>query len=153
MGAAVWSGGALSPTLERRTRAALALWREGGADLLIPSGGLGRHAPSEAAAMRAFLIREGVPDAAIRMEDQATTTFETARHVAAMGVGPGIVAVTDAWHGPRTWLAFRGFGLRARIVTTKGHGPASNPWAGLKAAAREGPGLVLYLVKIAATKR
>ncbi len=65
LGAAVWRDGP-SPTLRRRTLHSAALWHAGTAPIIVVCGGLGRHPPTEAAAMANLLQAAGVPAAAIR---------------------------------------------------------------------------------------
>lgn len=116
LGAAVWPGGEPSPTLLRRTRHAAALWHAGAVAWLVPCGGLGRHPPTEAEAMRRILRAEGVPDRAIRLEDRSTSTHENilfARPILAALGATRAVLVTDATHAPRARLIARGLGLRA----------------------------------------
>ena len=116
LGAAVWEGGRASPTLRRRTLHAAALWQRGEVSWLIPCGGLGRHPPTEAEAMRTILLEAGVPAAAIRIEDRSTSTHENIALALPIlrdfGVTTAII-VTDATHAPRARLIARGLGLRA----------------------------------------
>ncbi|WP_394154579.1 YdcF family protein [Loktanella salsilacus] len=119
LGAAVWPTGP-SPTLRRRVAHGARLWHRGAAPMIVVCGGLGLHAPSEAAAMAALLIELGVPKDAIVQEDRSTTTYENiamalpllrqveARHV---------LIVTDMTHAPRAALVARHFGLHPRVST------------------------------------
>ena len=81
LGAAVWADGP-SPTLQRRTGKALALWQRDPSQHLIPCGGLGQHPPTEAEAMRALLMDHGVPATHILSEDQSTNTYENIANAA-----------------------------------------------------------------------
>lgn len=116
LGAAVWPGGEPSPTLRRRTLHAAALWRAGAVDWVVPCGGLGRHPPAEAWAMRRLLLEAGLPEAAIRVEDRSRSTHENlllARPIlAALGATEAVI-VTDATHAPRARLIARGLGIAA----------------------------------------
>jgi uncharacterized SAM-binding protein YcdF (DUF218 family) len=116
LGTQVLSDGRPSRTLEARVRHAARLYVEGGAALLIPTGGLGKHPPSEAEVMARVLREEGVPEEAILPEDQALNTWDSARLVAGMAGKLGVrsvVVVTDPLHCVRAVAAFRQAGLMA----------------------------------------
>ena len=151
LGAAVWPGGEPSPTLRRRCNAAAALWRAGGFDRVIPSGGLGENPPAEAEVMARLLVEGGVPEAAIEPEDQATTTIETARRVRDMLLGreiEGLTLVTDATHAPRAWLAFRALGLRTEARTTAGALPSPRWPVLIRQALRECVATPYYVLRL-----
>jgi uncharacterized SAM-binding protein YcdF (DUF218 family) len=116
LGTQVLAGGRPSRTLEARVRHAARLYEEGQASLLIPTGGVGEHPPSEAAVMARILREEGVPEEAVLLEDRALNTWDSARLVARiadkLGVG-SVVVVTDPLHCVRTVAAFRKAGLMA----------------------------------------
>jgi uncharacterized SAM-binding protein YcdF (DUF218 family) len=116
LGTQVLSDGRPSRTLEARVRHAARLYARGGAGLLIPTGGLGQHPPSEAEVMAGVLREEGVPQEAVVPEDRALSTWDSARLVAQMAEKLGVksvVVVTDPLHCVRTVAAFRRAGLLA----------------------------------------
>ncbi|MBA3388058.1 MAG: YdcF family protein [Actinomycetota bacterium] len=117
LGAQVLSGGRPSRTLDARARHAAGLYADGDLDLLIPTGGLGEHPPSEAEVMAQILRAEGVPEDAILQEDAATSTWDSAVLVSALlrrrGMGEAR-AITDPLHCVRTVAAFREEGLELR---------------------------------------
>jgi uncharacterized SAM-binding protein YcdF (DUF218 family) len=116
LGTQVLSGGRPSRTLEARVRHAARLYREGRVSLLIPTGGLGDHPPSEAKVMARILREEGVPEDAVLLEDRALNTWDSAGLVARMAEELGVssvVLVTDPLHCVRTAAAFRKAGLKA----------------------------------------
>ena len=76
LGAAVLAEGP-SPALRRRIALAARLWHAGRGAAVIGSGGLGRHPPAEARAIRDGLVAAGVPPAAVREEDAARSTSRT----------------------------------------------------------------------------
>ena len=117
LGAAVWADGP-SPTLRRRVLHGAALWHAGVAPVVVVCGGLGRHPPTEAAAMAQVLRETDVPPSAIWQEDRSTSTLENIRFALPLLRREDlrdIVIVTDATHGPRAALVARHFGLRPRI--------------------------------------
>jgi vancomycin permeability regulator SanA len=147
LGAAVWPGGLPSPTLRRRTEWGIKLFLGGGFDRLVFSGGLGLNPPAEAEVMARIAIEQGVPEAVIVRDMAAKTTIETAAFAAAL---PGaaelqFVAVTDLYHGPRTWLAFKAYKLDAHLSCPP-LGRTTRPWRTILSFLREGPGLLLYTV-------
>ena len=151
MGAAVWPGGQPSPTLVRRTRAAAALYRDGHVDLLVPTGGLGQHPPTEAEAMIRILRAEGVPGDAILPEDRATTTMESAVFVARLLSERGIdraTVVSDTYHLPRCWLAFRSQGWRCGLQAAGRASPRPKARIAARAWAREAAALPYYAWRI-----
>jgi len=116
LGAAVWPGGAPSPTLARRTRHAAGLWRAGRIDAVIGCGGIGDHPPAEAEVIASILRAQGVAEAAIHHEDRSTTTRENLTHalpVLQRLKADQVVIVTDPWHAPRARLIAWQLGLRA----------------------------------------
>lgn len=129
MGAQVLSGGRPSRTLAARTRHAARLYREGGLDLLIPTGGTGEHPPSEARIMSEILEKEGVPKSAVVIEDVALSTWGSAWLVVDILRERGISevrVVTDPLHCVRTVAAFAAAGVTARAEPVYG----SPMWAG-----------------------
>ena len=113
LGAAVWAAGP-SPTLLRRARHGAALVLRGEADLLVGTGGLGRHPPAEGDLIADIARAEGVPEAAIRAETASRTTWENLALSLPLLPGPDALIVTDGWHMARALMIARRLGLRAR---------------------------------------
>jgi uncharacterized SAM-binding protein YcdF (DUF218 family) len=116
LGTQVLPGGRASRTLESRVRHAARLYKEGRVGLLVPTGGLGDHPPSEAEVMARILREEGVPEGAVLLEARALNTWDSARLVAGMADKLGaksVVVVTDPLHCVRTVAAFGRAGLLA----------------------------------------
>lgn len=116
LGAAVWEGERPSPSLRRRAAHAAKLYHSGRAGLVVGSGGLGRHPPSEAEMIRRLLTEAGVPATAILCEDRSSTTLEnvlfSARLLKARGIGR-VIVVSDKYHLPRATMCFRALGFSA----------------------------------------
>ena len=116
LGTQVLPGGRASRTLEARVQHAARLYKEGKIRLLVPTGGLGEHPPSEAEVMARILRGEGVPERDVLLEDRALNTWDSARLVAGMADKLGVrsvVVVTDPVHCVRTVGAFGRPGLMA----------------------------------------
>ncbi len=116
LGTQVLPGGRPSRPLLARTRHAARLYLEGEVALVIPTGGVGKHPPSEAEVAAKILREAGVPEGAILLEKEARSTRESARLVAVMARRRGIrgvLLVTDPLHCVRAVGAFRAEGLLA----------------------------------------
>lgn len=114
LGAQVLSGGRPSGTLRARAWHAAQLYADGEVGLLIPTGGVGEHPPSEAEVAAGMLRGAGVPEEAILLEGKAQNTRESARRVAAITRRReirSVVVVTDPLHCVRTVGAFRAEGV------------------------------------------
>ncbi len=71
--------------------------------------------PSLAQLMSEFLIRLGVPQEVLRLEEQSRSTYQNARFTAEMLKTAGIdevVLITDALHLPRARLCFKKQGIK-----------------------------------------
>jgi uncharacterized SAM-binding protein YcdF (DUF218 family) len=121
LGAAQYDGRP-SPVLRARVEHALDLWRAGWAPILVFTGGRGTgDTTSEAEVERRYAIAHGVPDSAIRMEQQGRSTSESLRQVAAMlgNQRSPVLLVSDPFHMLRLAILARRFGLRPRTSPTR----------------------------------
>ncbi|QCV95433.1 YdcF family protein [Acidipropionibacterium acidipropionici] len=88
--------------------------------LIIPSGGQGSdESRAEGDAMAEYLREHGVPEAAIRIEDRATTTAENLRYsteLVAREEPAGLVVVTSSYHAVRAADLCRRRRLRAQVL-------------------------------------
>jgi uncharacterized SAM-binding protein YcdF (DUF218 family) len=130
-GAAVRADGTPSTALRRRVEAAAAFGR-GRVDVLyLPTGGTGRHGPSEASVMAALLHAEGVPAGQILLEDTATSTVGSVRAVRcllrARGWRGPVFAASSAYHLPRCVALLRLAGLNAHAAPPP-NVPAARRW-------------------------
>ncbi len=147
LGCAVWPDEQPSPALLRRTRKAAQLWHQGGYDLIIPSGGVGKHPPAEAEVMRRILVDLDVPDDVIRIENRSTSTRTNARNsLALLSESTQITVVTDGYHRPRAWVTFRQEGAKARTISADDCQPPPTQPLRLKQTLREGLALPWYVL-------
>ena len=127
-GAAVRPGGAPSGTMRRRVQAAVAFGARQPDALYVPTGGIGRHGPSEASLMAALLREAGVPEARILPEPTGRDTLSSVRAVTALlgarGHAGPVYAATSAYHLPRCVLLLRLAGFDAHACPPP-PGPAS----------------------------
>ncbi|MFN8668190.1 MAG: YdcF family protein [Gemmatimonadaceae bacterium] len=101
LGAAQYDGRP-SPVLRARLDHALSLWKRGLAPRVILTGGKGSgDTTSEAAVGRVYLLRRGVPDTAMLMENQGRSTAESLGGVARLASTRAIkdvILVSDPFH-------------------------------------------------------
>ena len=147
LGAAVWPGGQPSPALRRRVLHAVDLLQRGYAPHLLVTGGVGKHPPAEAEVMQHIAVAHGIPHASIVLEDQATSTFESAWRCRDMLWQRGwsrALIVTDRFHLTRALVAFRSVGIRATGSAAPGK-PAWRLSQRVYYRLREGLALAWYL--------
>ena len=134
LGAAVWSRGRPSPTLDRRLRRGLELFHAGMADRLLFTGGLGRHPPAEAEVMRRIAIEAGIDSSKIFVETASRNTLENAINSAQIMSDREwrtALLVSDRLHLPRAMLAFRSVGVKVGACGVSGawrYGPFRRWW-------------------------
>lgn len=109
-GCGVEAGGLPSDCLATRTDRAVSLFEQGVAPVLLFTGGVGEHPPSEAEVAATRAMAQGVPASAILLEPSSTSTEENARYAAALSPSRQVVVVSDAWHTHRVrWVFGRHF--------------------------------------------
>lgn len=150
LGTQVLPGGRPSRTLDARVRHAARLHEAGRVDRIVVTGGLGKHPPSEAEVMARVLRGEGVPGEAVRLEDQAESTWDSARLVGAIAASEGVaeaLVVTDPLHCVRTVAAFRRAGIIAWAEPVYSSPMWRVPWLRRGQFLRESGALVWYRVR------
>lgn len=131
LGAAVWPGGAPSPTLARRATHAADLYHAGIIDHILGCGGVGLHPPSEASVIAQICRDRGVPDVALTCEDRSTTTRENlsnAKTLLRTNNSSDLVIVTDLYHAPRAMLIACQIGLKAKPNCPSGRNVGPKQW-------------------------
>jgi uncharacterized SAM-binding protein YcdF (DUF218 family) len=109
LGAGLNADNTPGPALHRRTAQGAAVWREGYAAQLICAGGFGlSRTRSEADACAELLRAEGIPDAAIIIEDRSRSTEENALYtleIMQANDWDSAILVSDGYHLLRAhWL-------------------------------------------------
>ena len=116
LGAAVCPNGP-SPTLRRRALHAAALWGQDEDAWIIATGGVGKHPPAEATAIKDILAECGVASEKIMQEAHSTTTLENIKFALPMirllDVSK-VTIVTDGYHAKRALMVAQHFGLDAQ---------------------------------------
>jgi hypothetical protein len=141
--------GSLPPLLKGRADRAIAFWKEqkektGKEAVLIASGGQGKDEPMpEAAAIRAYLLSQGIPDSAILTEERSANTFQNMAYSRELmderGIGGKVAYATTNYHVFRSGLWASRAGLPA-----EGIGSKTAWWYWPNAFMRECIGLLLY---------
>jgi uncharacterized SAM-binding protein YcdF (DUF218 family) len=122
LGAAQYAGRP-SPVLRARLDHAVALWNQGLGSHLIVTGGTGTgDTTSEAAVGRRYVVRQGVPDSIILMENQGRTTAASLQAVAnimrVQGFGRAIL-VSDPFHMLRLQILAYRYGVKCVTSPTR----------------------------------
>ncbi|HEY8617324.1 YdcF family protein [Phenylobacterium sp.] len=117
-GAAVRADGRASPALARRIGYGLQAALADPQALVLCSGAVGRHPPSEAAVMAAALRARGVPDARLVLDEASRDTLQSvlaaARFLQARGLSRCVVC-SDRYHILRIRLLLAALGVRAEV--------------------------------------
>jgi uncharacterized SAM-binding protein YcdF (DUF218 family) len=117
LGAGLTNDGRPNWALSRRSEHAAELWKNGYAETIICTGGVGRNVingRSEADGCREVLMREGVPQSAIVLEDTSRSTEENALNTQAIMREAGwetAILVSDSYHVFRARYIFNGVGM------------------------------------------
>lgn len=105
LGAALWDNEP-SPGLRERLEHALELYEQGNVSYLILSGGLDHNGSTltEAEGMRNYLMKRGVPEDRLLLENDARSTYENLLFSKAIAKANGLnsfLIVTHDYHAPR----------------------------------------------------
>jgi uncharacterized SAM-binding protein YcdF (DUF218 family) len=136
-----------SPVLRARLDHANGLFRIGLAPIIITTGGSAADPKfSEGGVGHDYLMRKGVPEAALIAETQATDTAESAERVAAImqeNHMTSCIAVSDAYHMFRIRKMLAHHGLQVFLAPRPDSRPRSI-WLSLVALARESTSYLLW---------
>ena len=112
-GARVYSSGRLSSMLRDRVQRAIDLYHAGQVDRLIVSGGVYDDGTSEPVAMKNYAIAQGVPEAAIVVDEGGLRTYDTCYRANAVYGVTEAVLVTQDFHLPRALFTCGALGINA----------------------------------------
>lgn len=144
-GCAVRPNGAASGALRRRTEHAVSLWQRNIAPIIILTGGVGRYPPSEASAAAQIARDAGVPNDALVLEEQSTTTAENAMFAAQAfpnASTTSILVVTDSYHA---WRCKRLFSSHFKRVESVGSTPSAR--LRIRGAFREVASILIMVIR------
>lgn len=119
LGSEVRADGRPSSRLAARLDKGGELYRRGLCSTIVVSGGVGASGHDEAAVMRDYLVRCGIPADQIVTDSAGINTSATARNVSELMRERGwtsVTVVTQYFHVPRTKWAFRRCGV-ARVCS------------------------------------
>jgi uncharacterized SAM-binding protein YcdF (DUF218 family) len=118
-GAAVRADGSPSGSLLRRVQGALEFARTVVNPKFIATGGVGHYGPAEAVVIRELLMRGGIRQEDILLEDRARDTLDSIEFCHAILAGRGdvdvVVPCTSPYHIPRCVVLFRIMGYETRV--------------------------------------
>ena len=146
LGNAVEADGRPSPRLRARLDAAVRLRRLGYFDPVIVSGGIDPAGHDEAAVMRDYLVEQGVPTAAILMDNRGADTYESARRTAEImreHRWKRVCVVSQYFHVPRARMAL----ARCGVKHVASGSARFAEWRDLYSIPREVIGYVWYAVR------
>jgi uncharacterized SAM-binding protein YcdF (DUF218 family) len=139
-GAAVRADGSPSGSLARRVEGAVAFARTVANPKFIATGGVGRHGPAEAVVIRELLMRDGIGQQDILLEDRARDTLDSIELCDAILAKctdvEVVVPCTSTYHIPRCAMLLRMLGYTIRIAPM----PADQPHLSL-------PKWLFYVIK------
>jgi uncharacterized SAM-binding protein YcdF (DUF218 family) len=151
LGAGTSPGGVASPATARRVRHAVTLYKKGLAPAIICTGGFSRRYPkSEAQACSDLAQRQGVPAAAILLEERSTSTeenaIETRKIMEARGLKSALI-VSDNFHLLRAEILFNAQGIRTMVSPAQITAGPLSWWRIVQSSYREVAALAWYGVK------
>ncbi len=113
LGASVYADGTLSPILENRVDAAIELYNQGVAPIIVMSGDGRASNYDEPATMKEYAINQGVPADAIYCDPGGYHTYDTMWRVYNVFGAQSSVVVTQEYHLYRAVYDARGVGMDA----------------------------------------
>ena len=130
LGAAQYAGRP-SPVLRARLDHAVALWKRGLAPHVIVTGGRGTgDTTTEAAVSRRYVLRQGVADSVILLEDHGRTTNASLSAVADIMRHHGLrraILVSDPFHMLRLQILARRLGMQSATSPTRSSPISASP--------------------------
>lgn len=146
MGAAVWEGGCASNAMRRRVEGALLSACGVTNPVFLPSGGIGKHPPSEAEVMSRLLRSAGVPEHTIIRDEDSCDTLQSVRNcVRILHSLPDfaqVVVCSDVYHVPRCRWLFKLYGITTRAGRVISGRPQKKAWRRWYYTLREFPALI-----------
>jgi uncharacterized SAM-binding protein YcdF (DUF218 family) len=150
LGCHVYGENGPSPCIRARAGHAAALYHQGLARWVIPTGGPTEQGPTEAEVLARVLVEAGVPVTAIVPEAQALNTIQNIRYSQAIMRERGwhtALLVTEPFHINRAALIARDAGLTVYPSPARDSANWDRPHVRASHLARDAVSLMLYQVK------
>ena len=136
LGNKVNTDGSLSERLTKRLECGLELYNTKRVKGIIVSGGLGKEGYYEGDKMKDFLIKNGVPDSVIVVDNKGDNTLKTVENVISMQPAlqfKTLIIVSQYYHITRTKMLFKKKGF----TSVSGASPSYFEWRDLYSLVRE----------------
>lgn len=147
LGARVWDNGQLSAVLKDRVDAAIALYKEGVAPLLLMSGDHSSESYNEVQAMKDYAVEQGVPEECILMDHAGYSTYESMyRAKEVYGINSCIVS-TQKYHLYRAVYIGKAVGMDTRGVIADQRSYAKQTYYDIREAAARCKDFFLSILK------
>ncbi len=146
LGNTVYRNGIPSPRLAARLNRASQCYEQRQCGLIFVSGGVDASGTDEAVAMRAYLMRRGVPADRIVVDSAGLDTWATAHNASTFMRDHGlssVIVITQYFHLPRAMLSLRRFGVR----DVSGAYPRFWEGRDIYSIAREVPAFAWYCIR------
>ncbi|WP_163834317.1 YdcF family protein [Spartinivicinus ruber] len=104
--------GSPSKRLKARLDVSIALFESGQVSALVVSGGIGKEGFSEAEVMQHYLLKAGVPNNSIIVDDDGYTTSKTSKNaIGLVKEGSSVIAISQCYHLSRAKLSLYNAGF------------------------------------------
>lgn len=146
MGNKVNEDGTLSTRLAKRVECGLQLYQQGRVKRLLVSGGLGKEGHYEGDKMRDYLVKKGVPDSLIIVDNQGNNTTLSVVNTLQLQDSlqfKSVIVVSQYFHLTRSKMLFRKKGFKA----VSGVSPWYFEWRDVYALGREMVGYYRQVVR------
>ena len=121
LGASVLPDGTPSPILRDRLDVGAALYFEGVAPKVLVSGDNGDISYNEVAAMKNYLVEQGIPSEDVFCDHSGFNTYDSAWRARHVFGAERIIVVTQTYHEFRALYNAQGVGMQARGVSSDLH--------------------------------
>lgn len=135
LGARVWEDGSLSAVLRDRVDAAIALYKEGVAPVLLMSGDHSSESYNEVEAMKEYAVEQGVPEEAILMDHAGYSTYESMYRAKVVYNMNSCIVSTQRYHLYRAVYIGKAVGMDTRGVIADQRSYAKQTYYDIREAA------------------
>ena len=151
LGASVFEDGTPSTILKDRLDDAVLLYGENAAPKIIVSGDNGDASYNESAAMKQYLVSQGIPSEDIFCDYAGFSTYETMYRAKNVFGCSKVVVATQTYHLYRAVYDARGVGMDAIGVASDYHTYQQQDWYNVREVAARVQDVVLTFLKVPST--